>query len=325
MTTILILIITFLVNCNHLNAMTSDVECTSETEESLIEYYSQNKLNQVEGIYKPYKQHQSNYYKLGVKKQRDKYIAIILESESGSIWNKGEIKAYFEPTSVKDNYIVQCYNADKTSYETLATMENGSIISIDRELSFNRAMYGPIRYIKMEIPIEEFSFDKYIDDYIPIETEQSNDDSITFEDVLRASKPAIIKKPVSDPYEGKYNYDIQLTNWRQEKPKLKPRWWEIAKKSLITGCAQLEDFVGILLVWVGIKDFGNDIRAHSSAVIKDSYIPELYKEFELSDLRTINFYLTKGVIVIPSLMVLTPFFFTGGAGDSFQRDRFIKK
>lgn len=107
------------------------VEQTSETEATLRQYYMENKLNQIEGIYKSYQAEDLPYYKIGIKKRNDKYIAIIIESEYKNVWKSGEIKAYFEPSSMKGFYSVKWYMGNKTSYETFGLMENEAILSLE--------------------------------------------------------------------------------------------------------------------------------------------------------------------------------------------------
>jgi len=116
---------------NKLKTEYPKVEKTDETEESLKEYLSENNLDIIEGIYKSYKAEMLPYYKIGIKKRDDEYIAIIIEAEHEQIWKAGEIKAYFEPSSMKGYYSVKWYMGNKTSYESFAIMENEAILSIE--------------------------------------------------------------------------------------------------------------------------------------------------------------------------------------------------
>ena len=108
-----------------------EVENTNETEESLKEYYANNSLNAIEGIYKSYQAENLPYYKIGIKKRDNKFIAIIIEAEQENVWKPGEVKAYFEPSSMKGLFSVKWYMGNKTSYETFAMMENEAILSIE--------------------------------------------------------------------------------------------------------------------------------------------------------------------------------------------------
>jgi len=137
-----------------------EVEKTAETEESLKKYYAENSLNSIEGIYKSYQAEYLPYYKIGIIKRDNKYIAIILEAEQEKIWKPGEVKAYFEPSSMKGFFSVKWYMGNKTSYETFAMMENDAILSIE----FKNAQTGEKRtdkFIKMYPPAEgEISINK---------------------------------------------------------------------------------------------------------------------------------------------------------------------
>jgi len=137
-----------------------EVEKTDETEESLKEYYLNNQLNTIEGIYKSYQADNLPYYKIGIKKRDEKYIAIIIEAEQNNIWKAGEVKAIFEPSSMKGFYSVKWYMGNKTSYETFAMMENDAILSIE----FKNPQTGEKRtdkFIKMYPPTEgEITFNE---------------------------------------------------------------------------------------------------------------------------------------------------------------------
>lgn len=108
-----------------------EVEKTAETEKSLIDYFETHKLDDIEGIYKSYQSPNLSYYKIGIKRKENQYIAIVLESEEFSPWKVGEIKAYFQPSSMKSVFATKWYMANKMSYETFATLENGAILSIE--------------------------------------------------------------------------------------------------------------------------------------------------------------------------------------------------
>lgn len=108
-----------------------EVEQTGETETTLKDYFDSNELNNIEGIYKSYQAPNLPYYKIGVKRQEDKFVAIILEADEHSPWKVGEVKAYFEPSSMNDFFSTKWYMGNKTSYETFAMIENGAILSIE--------------------------------------------------------------------------------------------------------------------------------------------------------------------------------------------------
>ena len=137
-----------------------EVEKTTETEETLRKFYIENKLNSIEGIYKSYQAENLPYYKIGIKERDGKYIAIIIEAEQNKIWKEGEVKAIFEPSSMKGFYSAKWYMGNKTSYETFAMMENEATLSIE----FKNPQTGEKRtdkFIKMYPPAEgNISFNK---------------------------------------------------------------------------------------------------------------------------------------------------------------------
>ena len=107
-----------------------DVETTTETEKTLIAYFDSNTLDDIEGIYKSYKSETLGHYKVGIKKFGTKYKAIIIESESVN-WEKSEVKAILEPSSVDDLFSIKWFMGNKSEYETFGTLENKGLLSIE--------------------------------------------------------------------------------------------------------------------------------------------------------------------------------------------------
>jgi S1-C subfamily serine protease len=106
------------------------VDSTEETEKSLKTYFDTNKLDPIEGIYKGYQSDGMPYYKIGIKKREDKFIAIVLETDIIA-WKAGEIKAYFEPSSIKGFYSTKWYMGNKTITETFGNLENEALLTIE--------------------------------------------------------------------------------------------------------------------------------------------------------------------------------------------------
>lgn len=104
-----------------------EVEKTNETEESMKSYLLSNTIDKIEGIYKSYQS--GGHYKIGIIRSENKYKAIIVESES-PVWKTGEVKAYFEPSSVIGIYAVKWLMGNKTPNETFAEMENEVLLNI---------------------------------------------------------------------------------------------------------------------------------------------------------------------------------------------------
>jgi S1-C subfamily serine protease len=135
-------------------------EKTNESEQNLKEYFNNNNLNQIEGIYKSFQSGNMPFYKFAIKKRGEKYIAIIIDAGEGSIWKPGEVKAYFEPTSIRGFYSVKWYRRNKTSYETFAKMENEAILSLDSGGGENELSNFIKIYPSSEIDLPQNKFQK---------------------------------------------------------------------------------------------------------------------------------------------------------------------
>ena len=107
-----------------------EVEKTIENEQSLINYFQTNNLEEIEGIYKTYNSGSMGYYKIGIKKNNGKYYAIVIESEY-SQWKTGEVKAIFEAASMKGLFSTKWFMSDKTSTETFSSLDNDGILTIE--------------------------------------------------------------------------------------------------------------------------------------------------------------------------------------------------
>lgn len=107
------------------------VEMTSETEESLKTYYRNSQdLNAIEGIFNTYNTVELSFYRIGIRKRDDAFIAVILESDN-PLWKKGEVKAYIEATGIENTYSIKWYLEDKKEVRSLCTLENGSILKFE--------------------------------------------------------------------------------------------------------------------------------------------------------------------------------------------------
>jgi S1-C subfamily serine protease len=106
------------------------VEITSENEESIMTYLKASQTEVIEGIYNSYQNETLTFYKLGIIRRGIGFKAIVLESDLKH-WKRGEVKAIFEPSSIKNVFSVKWYMGDKTSVQTFAMMENDGILSIE--------------------------------------------------------------------------------------------------------------------------------------------------------------------------------------------------
>ena len=107
-----------------------EVEKTTETEESIKNYLDNNQLDPIEGIYKSYQSSELSYYKFAVIKSKGSFKAIIVESDLKQ-WKSGEVKAYFEYSSMNSIFSVKWLMGNKKPYDSFATLENEGILSIE--------------------------------------------------------------------------------------------------------------------------------------------------------------------------------------------------
>jgi len=99
------------------------IDKVEEDEASIKKYLDKGKLNEIEGIYKNYN---GQYYKLGIKKYEDYYIAIVLDSYDKSKWRPGTVKAYFDESAREGTYAMTWLMGDRSKKETIAEMEDGA-------------------------------------------------------------------------------------------------------------------------------------------------------------------------------------------------------
>ena len=131
-----------------------DVEFIAETESALRQYYLNNDLAPIEGIYKSYQSDQLGYYRFAIKQFGKKFKAIILESDQ-IYWEQGEVKAYFEQSSMNNFFSVKWHMSDKSPYETFGVLENEAILTIEFKNPANEEK-SQSKFIKM-FPILENS------------------------------------------------------------------------------------------------------------------------------------------------------------------------
>ncbi len=98
---------------------------TGWSERKLKEYWNEHRISPIEGIYNFLHTTNSVYWgsarhKLAVKKDGDQYQIIYLYGSNESIWNEGELKAVFTPTTSKGLYKIDTWYLDN---KTLATNE----------------------------------------------------------------------------------------------------------------------------------------------------------------------------------------------------------
>jgi S1-C subfamily serine protease len=102
----------------------AQVENINITSEELMEYFKNNQLEPIEGVYK------TSGYKIGIKKIGDVYKAIIMTSDY-SQWKSGDVKIIIEPTAVKEIYSSKYYLNNKKPVEVLAKLNDNVLLKLD--------------------------------------------------------------------------------------------------------------------------------------------------------------------------------------------------
>lgn len=114
-------------------------ELTGLTEDSIKAYLSSTKTAPIEGIYKSYQRDGMPHYKLGIIKLGTVFKAVIIETEVPG-WSIGEVKASFEPSSIKGVYATKWYLSDKTPFETFSNIEVNSEAVLAIELKDQKTL-----------------------------------------------------------------------------------------------------------------------------------------------------------------------------------------
>lgn len=104
---------------------TPDTEKSSWTESQIREYLSTSKLEDVEGIYKNIG---GPYFKIAILADREKYHAIVMETDQPN-WFVGSVKAIFE--KLRSNYYNTSYFEDNYSKsETISELDKNGVLKI---------------------------------------------------------------------------------------------------------------------------------------------------------------------------------------------------
>jgi len=105
-----------------------EVEKIEISEEELMDYFDNNRLKPIEGIYK------NSEYRIAIKRYGFEYKGIVLKSKF-SHWKKGDVKMIIEPTAAGNIYSFQYFDYDKISTETFATLKKDVILEVDIKFS----------------------------------------------------------------------------------------------------------------------------------------------------------------------------------------------
>lgn len=106
------------------------VEKTTESEQSLKNYFNNNKLSDIEGIYRSIQTVIEGNYTLGIKKYGDEFKVIVIESDQSN-WKQGEVKAIIKSSSMNNVFFVSWFMDNKIPYETIGSLAETGFLSIE--------------------------------------------------------------------------------------------------------------------------------------------------------------------------------------------------
>ncbi len=115
------------------------------------------------------------------------------------------------------------------------------------------------------------------------------------------------EEPPDDPVEARKM--LMPTEDDDPQTRLEKSW-----TSFKLGLNSLRDMAGGAALWAGYEAGGNALREEARKFSQTNQVPELLKEFELSDLADPSFYYTKGVAIIPAMLALAPSAIAGAYG-----------
>jgi hypothetical protein len=101
-----------------------EVEKINLTEKEFIDYFDNEQLNQIEGVYK------SSNYRIAIKKFGLQYKGIIISSKY-SQWKRGDVKMIIESTAAKNVFSIQYMDHKKSSIDTFGSLDKGAVLKID--------------------------------------------------------------------------------------------------------------------------------------------------------------------------------------------------
>lgn len=106
------------------------VEKTTEREQSLKNYFNNNKLSDIEGIYRSIQTVIEGNYTVGIKKYGDEFKVIVIESDQSN-WKQGEVKAIIKSSSMNNVFFVSWFMDNKVPYETIGSLAETGFLSIE--------------------------------------------------------------------------------------------------------------------------------------------------------------------------------------------------
>ncbi len=112
-----------------------ETEFSGWTDEQIMQYLDNNRVNPIEGIYKTYTNLDEFNFKLAILQKKKTYYAIVLESDDGR-WKRGETKMtfnYIDGYNGVNSYDVSYFDSKGKKQNTLAKME-GRVLTVGVDL-----------------------------------------------------------------------------------------------------------------------------------------------------------------------------------------------
>ncbi|MCZ6522133.1 MAG: hypothetical protein O6848_11620 [Bacteroidetes bacterium] len=105
-----------------------EVEMVNENEESIKNYFDNHPIDPIEGIYE-WKEDQ-NFDRIAIRKEDQQYKAIVLDSNLDN-WAQGEVKGYFQKTTIPNVFNLKWSDNNKIESETISFLDEKGNLSIE--------------------------------------------------------------------------------------------------------------------------------------------------------------------------------------------------
>jgi len=109
-----------------------EVERVSENEESAKNYFDNNPIDPIEGIYE-WKE-DKNFDRIAIRKEDQQYKAIVIDTNLDN-WAKGEVKGYFQKSAIPNVFNLKWSDTNKMESETISFLDEKGNLSIELKKS----------------------------------------------------------------------------------------------------------------------------------------------------------------------------------------------
>jgi len=109
-----------------------EVEKVNENEESAKNYFDNNPIDPIEGIYE-WKE-EKNFDRIAIRKEDHQYKAIVLDSNLDN-WAQGEVKGYFQKSTIPNVFNLKWSDINKIESETISFLDEKGNLSIELKKS----------------------------------------------------------------------------------------------------------------------------------------------------------------------------------------------